>query len=62
ETNYSSAEENTDAPTENTDAPQGSATESPTEYISTDASEAPTSSAPVVTYTTTITAAPGKCH
>ncbi|KAJ2834320.1 hypothetical protein J3B01_004042 [Coemansia erecta] len=61
-TNYSSAEENTDAPTENTDAPQGSATESPTEYISTDASEAPTSSAPVVTYTTTITAAPGKCH
>ncbi|KAJ2482975.1 hypothetical protein IWW56_000658 [Coemansia sp. RSA 2131] len=62
ESNYSSAEENTDAPTENTDASQNSATESPTEEISTDAPETPTSSAPVVTYTTTITAAPGKCH
>ncbi|KAJ2355219.1 hypothetical protein IWW50_003495 [Coemansia erecta] len=49
----------TEASSEYSEAPQNSATGSPTEDSSTDA---PTSSAPVVTHTITTTAAPGKCH
>ncbi|KAJ2304631.1 hypothetical protein IWW54_005336 [Coemansia sp. RSA 2705] len=68
-TEESNAPEYSDSPAEtsaeespSSDAAQDSATELPTEDTATDASEVPTSSAPLVTYTTTTTAAPGKCH